>query len=94
MTDETWEVIDEVSGQFQAEIVRGILEAQEIPVVLSQEGIGHVYAFTVGSLATVQVLVPAREAERARQVLEEYYSRLSGDSPPPEEPELGEETSL
>jgi hypothetical protein len=93
MTDETWEVIDEVSGQFQAEIVRGLLEAQEIPVVLSQEGLGHVYALTIGTLGTVQVLVPAREAERARQLLEEYRSGASQDLTPPDEPELGEEAN-
>ena len=90
MTEEPWEVIGEVNGQFQAEIVRGLLEAQEIPVVLSQEGIGRVYSLTIGTLGMVQVLVPAREAQRARQLLEEYHTQSSDDdSTLPEEPDSG-----
>jgi hypothetical protein len=70
-----WEVADEVAGSLQAEILRGLLEAQGIPVILSQEGIAHSsYAVTVGPLGRVQILVPVELIERARQVLEDYRS--------------------
>jgi hypothetical protein len=85
MTEEKWEVVDEVAGSFQAEIIRGLLEAQEIPVVLSQEGIGRVYSLTVGTLGLVQVLVPARDFQRARQVLDEYQSGALEDQSGSEE---------
>ena len=39
MPETNWEVVYETTGSFLAEILRGLLEAQEIPVVLSQEGI-------------------------------------------------------
>ena len=39
MPETNWEVVYETNGSFVAEILRGLLEAQEIPVVLSQEGI-------------------------------------------------------
>ncbi len=72
MSETNWEVVYETTGSFLAEILRGLLEAQEIPVVLSQEGIAHVYGLTMGTLGRVQILVPSHELERARQILEEY----------------------
>ncbi len=74
MSEDQWEVLEEVPGALQAEIMRGVLEAQEIPVVLSQEGIGHVYGLTVGPLGSVQILVPAKDFARASQILDDYYS--------------------
>jgi len=80
MTDERWELLDEVPGPFQAEIVRGLLEAQEIPTILLQEGVGRAVGFTVGPLGDVQILVPLSEMERAALVLDDYYAgRLAID---------------
>ena len=79
---EDWIVLDEVAGMLQAEILRGLLEAQEIPTVLSQEGAGKAIGLTIGTLGTVQILVPSKDQERARELLEAYYS---GDVEAPEE---------
>ena len=79
MGEEKWQVVDEVAGELQAELLRGLLEAQEIEVVLSQEGIGRVYATTVGAFGRVQILVPAKDVSKARQILEEYYSSEPAD---------------
>ncbi len=73
MIDYQWEVVDQVAGELQAELIRGILEAQDIEVVLSQEGIGHIYATTVGVFGRVQILVPAADAPRAQEILKQYY---------------------
>lgn len=69
-----WIVLDEVPGMLQAEILRGLLEAQEIPTVLSQEGAGRAIGLTIGTLGTVQVLVPSKDQDRARELLNAYYS--------------------
>ena len=74
MTEEQWHVVDEVPGQLQAEIIRGFLEAQEIQVMLSQEGIGRVYGLTVGPAGRVQILVNTRDLQRARQALQDFYA--------------------
>jgi hypothetical protein len=79
MSDTNWEVIYETNGSFLAEILRGLLEAQEIPVLLSQEGAGRVYGLTVGSLGRVQILVPAQDLERAQHILEEYETSTIAD---------------
>ena len=38
MSDESWEVVTEVSGELQASLLRNLLEAQGIKVFLNQEG--------------------------------------------------------
>lgn len=82
---EEWEVIEEVAGAMQAEVVRGFLEAQGVPTVLSQEGAGSVYAMTVGVLGRVQILVPPDQVARARQILADYYAgAYEGTEFPPE----------
>jgi hypothetical protein len=81
MMNDTWVLLDEVAGYFQAEIFRGVLEAQGIPVFLSQEGAGHALSLTVGPLGTVQILVPGQYLEAARQLVEDYYAgKLEGEN--------------
>jgi hypothetical protein len=93
MAETNWEVVYETTGSFLAEILRGLLEAQDIPVVLSQEGIAHVYGLTVGTLGRVQILVPTHDLERAQQILEEYENSSITD-PGAADAELQEEENL
>ena len=74
MSEERWEVILEVAGEIQAEIMRGMLEAQGIKVWISQEGAGRAYGLGVGRLGKVQILFPAEDVEQSKALLDEYYS--------------------
>ncbi len=56
-------------GQPEAEIVRGRLEIEGIFALLKYESIGSVYGLTVDGLGQVEVQVPARFADRAREVI-------------------------
>ncbi len=80
-----WEVVAEVGGMLTAELWRGLLEAQDIPVVLSQEGAGKAIGLTVGPLGNVVILVPANELDRARQVLADYETGEYEQSESPDE---------
>jgi hypothetical protein len=93
MTDEHWEIVHEVYGEIQAELLRGLLEAQGIQVVLNQEGAGRAYGINVGSLGQVQILVPSHSASEARQILDDYYAGKfeETDSSAPEIGEPGED---
>ena len=73
MVDEEWVLVDKVQGQVQAELLKGLLEAQGFRVWLNQQGAARAYAVAVGSLGLVEILVPSSEAEQAKQVLEAYY---------------------
>jgi hypothetical protein len=55
----------------QAEILRGVLEAQGIPAVLSQEAAGSVMPVDVGAFGQVDILVAAEQAALAREILDE-----------------------
>lgn len=72
MADETWVVVTSVSGEIQAEIIKGLLEAQGISVFLNQEGAGRAYGLGVGQLGEVQLLVPHTQEQAALQVLADY----------------------
>jgi len=74
MSEESWVLIHEVYGELEAEILRGLLESQGIPVFLNQEGAGRAYGLNVGSLGRTEVMVPASLSQEARQVLDDYYS--------------------
>lgn len=74
MSEEKWELVIEVSGELQANLLRNLLEAQGIQVFLNQEGAGKAYGLTVGPLGQVQVLVPEHQSQEARQIVDDYYS--------------------
>ena len=74
MTDHKWELITTASGELQADLIRNLLEAQEIKVFLSQEGAGRAVGLTLGPMGEVQVLVPENQSEAARQIVEDYYA--------------------
>jgi len=92
MAEIEWEVVSETAGSFKAEMLKGLLEAQGIPVLLSQEGLGHsVYSLTVGPLARVQILVPAELIDRAQRVLNDIETGAfeEGDDFLPPESDAG-----
>jgi len=97
MTEQGWAVLEEVGGKATAEILRGLLEAQGIPVLLSQEGVGEFVYPT--SFTRVQVLVPEDGLEGARQIMKEYRlgsfaaeNELENISPEGESAERDEES--
>src|SRR3990170_4841060 len=74
MSERTWVVVDEIEGGLQAEIMRGFLEAQDIPVWLNQEGAGKAIGLTLPLLGLVQVLVPSDKVQQAHEIIEAYYA--------------------
>ena len=59
------------SGLLQAEIIKGKLEVNDIPVLLEYESLGPVMGITVDGLGQVRVMVPEDKVEMARALLEE-----------------------
>ena len=72
MSKGKWVSVSRIQGDLQAELLRGLLEAQEIPVLLSREGAGRAFGLTVGSLGEVEVLVPEPFAQEAKTIIEMY----------------------
>ncbi len=62
------------SGLYQAQIIRGKLETNNIPVLLKYESLGPVIGLTVDGLGQVEVWVPCALESQARSLLEESGS--------------------
>ena len=60
-----------VQGQMEAQIIKGRLESEGIPVVLKYEAVGAIFGLTINGLGEVRVMVPAQAAEAARSALTE-----------------------
>jgi hypothetical protein len=67
-------LLEEVAGAGQAEVLRGLLEAQDIHVLLSQESASSAIPVSFGILGDVKIMVKEEDLERAREILEEYYA--------------------
>jgi hypothetical protein len=72
--DDTWVLLEKVEGMPLAELMGSLLEAQNVPVYLNQEGAGQAMGLTVGRLGEVEVLVPSQQLQTARQVIDAYYN--------------------
>jgi hypothetical protein len=59
------------SGLLQAEIIKGKLESNGIPVLLQYESLGPVIGLTLDGLGQVRLLVREEQFEAARALLEE-----------------------
>lgn len=79
MDELKWELLAELSGRAEAEILKSYLEAQGIEVQLFQEGAGQdAYPVSFGPLSEVQVFVPNDKITEAREYWEAF--KAQGDS--------------
>jgi len=70
---ESWEIVCTASGMVYANILKGRLESEGIPVRLLYEAAGEIYGLTIDGLGKVDILVPVAFLEEARRSLETYY---------------------
>jgi hypothetical protein len=57
----------------EAEVLRGLLEAQGIRVLLTKEAAAQVYGTFVGSMSEIEIYVPNEHEAAARQLLDEFF---------------------
>ena len=68
-----YELLTEVYGRMEADVLKSYLEAEGIQVELFQEAIGHnVYPVMIDGLGRVQIFVPKEQAAEAKEILEQY----------------------
>lgn len=84
MDELKYELLTEVNGRMQADLLKSYLEAQGIKVELFQEAVGHhIYPVMIDGLARVQIFVPKEQVAEARKLMDAYYQTTSN----PEEEE-------
>ena len=74
MSEQSWVVVETVTGNLQAELLRGLLKAQGIDVLLSQEGAGRALGLEVGPMGEVEILVSPENVQQARKLINDYYT--------------------
>jgi len=66
----SWELLLEVQGRLEAELIKSMLEASGIQVELFQEAVGHhVYPVMVDGLGRVQIFVAKENLSEARRII-------------------------
>ena len=74
MSEQHWKTLTIIQGELPAEILQGLLEAQGIPTMLSQEGAGRAYGFGVGPLSEVEIMVPDEYLAAGQRVIEDWQA--------------------
>ena len=64
-----WVVVETAHGELEANVLKSILEAEEIPVLLQAKGGASVYTFSIGKLGEIKVLVPKAFEEQAKELI-------------------------
>lgn len=72
--EKRWTLLTKVNEPVQAELLRGLLEAQGLQVLVSQEGAAKALGLNVGVLGEIELLVLEKDEAQARQVLDDYYA--------------------
>jgi hypothetical protein len=73
MDEMKWELLTEVQGRLEADLLKTYFSAYGIDVELFQESVGHhIYPVTVDGLGRVQLFVAKEQASQARMLLDEY----------------------
>ncbi len=89
--DREWVLVDRTQGMLAAEMIKSQLEAEDILVMINQEGAGHALGLTVGPLGEVEVLVPSDQEAAAREIIEACYLAMEQASEVGEDEDESEE---
>ena len=73
MDDMKWELLTQVQGRLEADLLKTYFSAYGIEVELFQESVGqHVYPVTINGLGRVQLFVSKEQAKEAHELLDAY----------------------
>jgi len=73
MDELKWELLTQVQGRLEANLLKSYFEAYGIDVELFQESVGHhIYPVTIDGLGRVQLFVSKAQAKDAHQLPDEY----------------------
>ncbi len=79
MKEKDFVTIATVQGDLTANVIKGRLECEGIPVFLQYETVGKVYGFIVDGLGQVKIMVPQKFAEQAKEILQENPDQTTPD---------------
>lgn len=72
MNDQKWELVEVVNDAIQAEILKGLLEAQGIMINIVREGYQAAFGITGQMGVRIEIMAPSSQVEEAKQVIADY----------------------
>ncbi len=79
MTESNWELLTEIQGRWEADIVKGYLALHGIDSYLVQEAIGQLIPTNLDIFGRVEIFVPKEDAETAREAMKKYFEALENE---------------
>jgi hypothetical protein len=76
MSAEKLEKIAVLNDPAEAEVLRGLLEAQGMSVLMTKEAASTAIGLTFGAFSEIELFVPANKAAQAKRLASEFF----GDS--------------
>ncbi len=74
MTKRKWKKVEQLTDTIEAEVLRGLLEAQGFLVHVSRESYQSVYGITSQPSVNIHLLVPDDQVEDAIRILRDFYN--------------------
>ena len=72
MSNRKWELVTALHDPIEAEILKGLLEAQGIMIHIVREGYQAAYGIANQPSVRIELLAPNDQIKDARQILEDY----------------------
>jgi hypothetical protein len=74
MTERKWVLIEVVNDAIQAEILKGLLEAQGVMVNIVREGYQTAFGISGQMGVRIEIMAPSDQTELAKQVIADYHT--------------------
>lgn len=79
-----WETVFRAQGMAEAEVIKGYLESEDVPVALDYESAGKVYGITMDGLGEVRIRVPTDYVDLALTLIARRTGKITPRERPPD----------
>lgn len=76
MDELKWQLLTEIQGRWEADIIKAYLADKGIDSELFQESVSSLYPTSLDMLGLVQIFVPNDQAELADKAMKEYFDAM------------------
>ena len=79
MDELKWQLLTEIQGRWEADIIKAYLADKGVETELFQESVSSLYPTSLDMLGLVQIFVPKEQAELADKLMKEYLDALENE---------------
>lgn len=79
MDELKWQLLTEIQGRWEADIIKAYLADKGIDSELFQESVSSLYPTSLDMLGLVQIFVPNEQVELADIAMKEYFDAMENE---------------